>query len=107
MLTLPIRVPIGALALVPSAGGESGAFSVFVASAGADGSFSDVTQQRRPFEIKRSELAQAKAGHFTYEVPVVLGSPEARVSIGVFDEIGRDAGFLLVDVSGGIATVRR
>jgi len=106
-LSLPILVPIGALALVPSAGGESGAFSVFVASAGADGSFSDVTQQRRPFEIKRSELAQAKAGHFTYEVPVVLGSPEARVSIGVFDEIGRDAGFLLVDVSGGIATVRR
>jgi len=106
-LSLPILVPIGALALVPSAGGESGAFSVFVASAGADGSFSDVTQQRRPFEIKRSQLAQAKGGHFTYEVPVVLGSPEARVSIGVFDEIGRDAGFLLVDVSGGIATVRR
>jgi len=106
-LSLPILVPIGALALVPSAVGESGAFSVFVASAGADGTFSDVTQQRRPFEIKRSELAQAKAGHFTYEVPLVLGSPEARVSIGVFDEIGRDAGFLLVDVSGGIATVRR
>ncbi|MEO8585050.1 MAG: VWA domain-containing protein [Acidobacteriota bacterium] len=106
-LTLPIQVPIGALALVPSAGGFSGAFSVFVASAAADGSFSDVTQQRRPFEIARAEFAKAKAGHFTYDVPVVLGSPEARVSIGVFDEIGRDAGFLLVDVSGGIATVRR
>ncbi|MDL2717436.1 MAG: VWA domain-containing protein [Acidobacteriota bacterium] len=106
-LLLPIRVPIGGLALVPSAGGFSGAFSVFVASAAADGRFSDVTQQRRPFEIARAEFAKAKTGHFTYQVPVVLGSPEARVSIGVFDEIGRDAGFLLVDVSGGIATVRR
>jgi VWFA-related protein len=106
-LSLPILVPIGALALVPSAGGESGAFSVYVASAGADGSFSDVAQQRRPFDIPRGDLAKAKAGHFTYDVPVVLGSPEARVSIGVFDEIGRDAGFLLVDVSGGTATVRR
>jgi hypothetical protein len=25
----------------------------------------------------------------------------------VYDEIGREAGFLLIDVSGGIATVRR
>jgi hypothetical protein len=66
-----------------------------------------VTQQRRPFEIARADFAKAKTGHFTYDVPVVLGSPEARVSIGVFDEIGRDAGFLLVDVSGGTATVRR
>ena len=106
-VSLPIRVPIGGLALVPSAGGESGAFSVFVASAAADGSFSDVVQQRRPFEIPRAELAKAKGGHFAYDVPVVLGSPEGRVSVGVYDEIGRDAGFLLVDVSGGIVTVRR
>jgi VWFA-related protein len=106
-LLLPIRIPIGGLALVPSAGGESGAFSVFVASAAADGSFSDVTQQRRPFEIARADFAKAKTGHFTYDVPVVLRSREARVSVGVFDEIGRDAGFLLVDVSGGTATVRR
>lgn len=106
-LSLPIQVPIGALATLPSTGGEKGAFSVFVASAGADGSFSEVTQQRQPFEIPRADLAKSKTGHFTYEVPVVLGAPEARVSIGVFDEIGRDAGFLLVDVSGGVATVRR
>ncbi|MGA7993025.1 MAG: hypothetical protein WCC53_16475, partial [Thermoanaerobaculia bacterium] len=106
-LLLPIRIPIGALALVPSAGGESGAFSVFAASAAADGSFSDVTQQRRPFEIKSTELAKAKAGHLTYEVPLVLGSTQARVSVGVYDEIGKEAGFLLVDVSGGTATVRR
>ncbi len=106
-LLLPIRIPIGGLALVPSSAGERGAFSVFVAAAGADGSFSDVTQQRQPFEISRAELARGKAGHFTFEVPVVLGSPQARVSIGVFDEIGKDAGFLLVEVSDGIATVRR
>lgn len=106
-LLLPIRIPVGSLALVPSSTGERGAFSVFVAAAAADGSFSDVTQQRQPFEIPRAELSKTKPGHFTYEVPVVLGSPEARVSIGVLDEIGKDAGFLLVDVSAGIATVRR
>jgi hypothetical protein len=106
-LSLPIQVPIGALATLPSRNGQSGAFSVFVASAGADGSFSEVTQQRQPFEIPRADLAKAKSGHFTYEVPVVLGAPDARVSVGVFDEIGQDAGFLLVDVSGGTATVRR
>ena len=106
-LSLPIQVPIGSLATLPSTGGEKGAFLVFVASAGADGSFSDVAQQRQPFEIARADVAKSKSGHFTYEMPVLLGAPEARVSIGVFDEIGRDAGFLLVDVSGGVATVRR
>lgn len=106
-LWLPIRIPIAALHLVSSKAGQGGVFSVFVAAASTDGSFSDVTRQRRPFEIPSAGLAKAKAGHFTYEVPVVLGSPEARVSIGVFDEIGNDAGFLLVDVSGEIARVRR
>ncbi|MBK9062831.1 MAG: VWA domain-containing protein [Acidobacteria bacterium] len=105
--TLRVRVPIGGLAKTPSARGESGAFSVFVVSAAADGAFTEVVRQRRPFEIARADAEKAAAGHFTYEVPVVVGSGEARISVGVWDEVGKDAGFLLVEVRDGQAAVRR
>jgi VWFA-related protein len=106
--TLRVRVPIGGLVKTPSARGASGAFSVFVVSAAADGAFTEVVRQRRPFEIARADAEKAAAGHFTYEVPVVIGSGEARISVGVWDEVGKDAGFLLVEVRDGrAASLRR
>lgn len=105
--TLHLRVPIAGLVKTPTARGASGAFSVFVVSAGADGSFSEVVRQRRPFEIPKADADRASAGHFTYEVPVVVGAGEARISVGVWDEVGKDAGFLLVEVRDGQASVRR
>ena len=105
--TLRVRVPIGGLVKAPSARGESGAFSVFVVSAAADGAFTEVVRQRRPFEILQADAEKAAAGHFTYEVPVVIGSGEARISVGVWDEVGKDAGFLLVEVRDGQAAALR
>jgi VWFA-related protein len=105
--TLRVRVPIAGLVKNPSARGESGAFSVFVVSAAADGAFTEVVRQRRPFEIAGADAEKAAAGHFTYEVPVVIGSGEARISLGVWDEVGKDAGFLLVEVRDGQAAALR
>jgi VWFA-related protein len=96
---LEIRVPIDSLARLPGPKGETGAFSVFVASAGPDGAFSEVTQQTRPFEIPRAELARAKTGHFTYEFPLVTSTAVNRISIGVLDDVGKEAGFLQIDVA--------
>lgn len=104
---LKVRVPIAGLVRTPSARGESGAFSVLVASADANGSFTEVVRQRRPFEIPKGDAERAAAGHFTYEVPVVIGSGEARISVCVWDEVGKDAGFLLVELRDGRASVRR
>jgi VWFA-related protein len=105
--TLRLRVPIGGLVRTPSAPGETGAFSVFVVSAAADGAFTEVVRQRRPFEIPRADVEKAVAGHFTYEVPVVVGGGEARISVGVWDEVGKDASFLLVELRDGKALARR
>ena len=95
-VSLEVRIPIGSLALLPAARGVKGAFSVFVAAAGPGGEFSDVTRQSRSFEIASRDLAKAKAGHYTYELDVLVNSPNARVSVGVWDEVGRDAGFAVV-----------
>ncbi len=105
--TLRVRVPIGSLLKTPSPRGESGAFSVFVVSAAADGAFTEVVRQRRPFEIPKADAEKAAAGHFTYEVPVVVGGGEARISVGVWDEVGKDAGFLLVEIRDGQAAALR
>jgi VWFA-related protein len=106
-VSLTLSVPVARLVRAPSERGESGGFSVYVASAAADGSFSDVTRQRQPFDVPRADAARADAGHFTYELPVVVSSDEARISVGVWDEVGREAGFLVVDVAGGKVTLRR
>ena len=105
-VSLTLSVPVSGLVRTPSPKGESGAFSVYVASASSDGSFSDVVRQRQPYDV-RGDAALAEAGHFTYELPVVVASDEARISVGVWDEVGRAAGFLVVDVAGGKATLRR
>ena len=104
--TLRVRVPIAGLARKPTVVGESGAFSVFVASADAEGGFTDVVRQRRPYVIPREDVAKAEAGHFTYELPVVVNAGEARISVGVWDEVGKDAGFLIVEVRDGKASAR-
>jgi VWFA-related protein len=95
-VSLEVKVPIAPLALLPTAKGVKGAFSVFVAAAGPGGEFSDVTRQSRTFEILSRDLAKAKAGHYTYELDVIVNSPNARVSIGLWDEFGREAGFAVV-----------
>jgi len=95
-VSLEVEVPIAPLALLPTARGVKGAFSVFVAVAGPGGEFSDVTRQSRSFDIPSRDLAKAKAGHYTYELDVLVNSPNARISVGVWDEFGREAGFAVV-----------
>jgi hypothetical protein len=95
-VSLEVEVPIAPLALLPTARGVKGAFSVFVAAAGPGGEFSEVTRQSRSFEISSRDLAKAKAGHYTYELDVLVNGPNARVSVGVWDEFGREAGFAVV-----------
>ena len=66
-----------------------------------------MTRQRQPFDVPRGDAESAGGGHFTYELPVVVASDEARISVGVWDEVGREAGFLVVDVARGKVTLRR
>jgi VWFA-related protein len=96
---LEIHVPIGSLVRLQGPKGEKGAFSVFIASATPDGAFSEVTRQTQPFEIPRAQTTSAATGHFTYEFPLVTNWAANRISVGVLDEVGKEAGFLQIDVS--------
>ena len=58
-----------------------------------------MTQQKRPFDIPTAGLTKAKTGYFTYELSLLASSSVNRISIGVLDEVGKEAGFLQIDVS--------
>jgi len=92
-LDVQVRIPIRSLALVPAAGVSKGSFSVYVASAGPDGALSEVTRQLRPFEIRTADLERARGSYYTYELQLEVDGKGAIVSVGVLDEVGKEAGF--------------
>jgi VWFA-related protein len=100
LVTIPLRIPFENLAGVPSARGRTVSVTFFVAVSGADGSFSEVLTQKKSFEIPREDLDRARRGAFTYRLPVAIGLGDGRISVGVFDDVGRDAGFLLLEIEG-------
>ena len=87
-----VRVPIGALTLVPQDGKEAGAFSVFVMTGAERGEVSEVTRRTQPFEIPAADVARAAAAHFTYDLDVVVNDGADHVAIGLLDEISKNYG---------------
>lgn len=101
-IKVDVKVPISSLVLLPTQKGVSGAFSVFVASVGPKGDFSDVTRKSQPFEIPAAEVETATAGHYTYTLEIATSGPDARICVGIWDEKGNDAGFAVVRPSGPV-----
>ncbi len=99
-MKLEVKIPIASLVLLPTGKGAEGSFSVFVASIGPKGDFSEVTRRSQAFEIPGAELDTAKTGYYTYELEVTTSGPDARLCIGVWDEKGNEAGFAVVKPSG-------
>jgi VWFA-related protein len=99
-MKIEVKIPIASLVLLPNAKGVAGSFSVFVASVGPKGDFSEVTRRSQPFEIPGAELETAKTGYYTYEIEVTTSGPDARLCVGVWDEKGNEAGFAVVKPSG-------
>ncbi len=99
-MKLEVKIPIASLVLLPSAKGAAGSFSVFVASVGPKGDFSEVTRRSQPFDIPEADLETAKTGYYTYEVEITSSGPDARICVGVWDEKGNEAGFAVVKPSG-------
>ena len=95
-IPLEVRIPLGALVRVPGPAAAKGKFSVFVVAATPKGDFSEVVRRRQEFEVKRGEEAKADASHLTYTLEVESDAPAPRISLGVWDEIGGEAGFALV-----------
>jgi VWFA-related protein len=95
-IPIEVRIPVGSLVRRPGPKSTHGRFSVFVVVATPNGDFSGVTRRRQTFEVRRGEEETAGASHLTYAFEVESDVPEPRISLGVWDELGGEAGFALL-----------
>jgi hypothetical protein len=95
-IPIEVRIPVGSLARLPGPTSTHGKFSVFVVAATPSGDFSEVTRRRQTFEVRPGEVEKARNAHLTYTLEVESDAPAPRISLGVWDEVGGEAGFALV-----------
>ena len=95
---LQVRIPIGALTVVPENGTNVGVFSVFIVSGSGGEELSAMRRQIQRFEIPPHEMADAVSGHFTYNIDLVLNHSADRVAVGVLDELSKSYGVARVSV---------
>lgn len=96
---LRVRIPINGLTVLQRQDGKyAGSFSVYVASGARLEQVSDVTQKTQSFEIPASDLAKARAGHFTYDLELTVNPRAERVAVGVLDEVGKNYGVARVEL---------
>ena len=95
-IPIEVTIPTGSLVRLSGPTSTRGKFSVFVVVATPNGDFSGVTRRRQTFEVQRGEEEKAGASHLTYTLEVDSDVPEPRISLGVWDEVGGEAGFALV-----------
>jgi len=95
-IPVEVRIPVGSLVRFPGPSSAQGRFSVFVVAATPNGDFSEVTRRRQAFEVRPGEEEREGSSHLTYRLEVVSDDPAPRISLGVWDEVGGEAGFALV-----------
>lgn len=86
---LQVRIPIGALTVVPENGTNVGVFSVYVVSGSGGEDISALRRQTQRFEIAPTDMADAVSGHFTYAVDLVVNHKADRIAVGVIDEVSK------------------
>lgn len=99
--TLPVsvRIPISALTTVPQDGSKhAGAFTVYVATAKDIDELSKFTHRTQPFTLKESDLARASAGHFTYDLHVVVNRDAKFLVVAVQDEVSKTHGVTRIEL---------
>lgn len=95
---LKVRIPINALTLLPQGGKHSGAFTVYAITGGMLGEVSEVTRRTQTFDISERDLERALAGHFTYDLDVIVNDRTREIAIGVIDEVSKTYGLVTVPV---------
>jgi VWFA-related protein len=91
-----VRVPVRHLVLLPTATGMKGAVSVFTVTAGPGGEFSDVRRERHEIELSATSVGPASTTVLSYDMEIPMADPVSRISIGVWDETGGEAGFRVI-----------
>jgi hypothetical protein len=96
LTTVLVRIPARHLVVLPTATGTKGAVSIFTVSAGPGGEFSEISRERHEIELPAASVGPASTAVLSYDLEIPTTAPAARISIGVWDETGGEAGFRVI-----------
>jgi VWFA-related protein len=91
-----VRIPVRHLVLLPTTTGLKGAVSVFTVSAGPAGEFSEIRRERYEIELPAASVGPESTTVLSYDLEIRTTDPASRISIGVWDETGGEAGFRVI-----------
>ncbi len=94
--TAVLRVPVRHLVLRPEGGAHHGTVSVHWVVAEPSGDFAGVKKELHEVSLPPEAATPDAKTELSLEVRIESSGPEARISIGVRDEIGGEAGFGLI-----------
>lgn len=98
--TALLRVPVRHLVLRPEAGVNHGTVSVHWVVAEPTGEFAGAKKELHEVTLPPEAAAPDATTELSLELRIESSGPEARISIGVRDEIGGEAGFGLIRPGG-------
>jgi len=93
-IPLTVTIPVSALTTIDQPDGDfAGSFSIYVAWGGILGEISDTTHRVQSFVIQKADAEKAADSTFSYDFELLADERTDRISVGVLDDVGRDAGY--------------
>lgn len=90
LVSVDVRIPIGALTLLPYESIHRGRLRVAVAAKDGDGELSEIDQKLVPLDIPADDLETAKTQYFTYTAQLLMEDGNQTVAVGVQDDTSRE-----------------
>lgn len=98
-----LRVPISEVVMVPREGLREARLRVFLTVMDDDGGRAPIEELDFPIQIPEEDWERAREMDYGYEARVLMRSGAHRVAVGLLDEIGGEAAFLVRRVWVGAA----
>ena len=93
LVPIEVRIPIGALTLLPHEQVRQARLKVYVAAMDDSGGMSEVQESTVPFTIPEAEMATATKQVYVYTLSMVMRKGPQKIAIGVRDEVGATQSF--------------
>ena len=93
-----VRIPLGKLTLLPQGGSHVGRLSLQVGARDRQGRLAPVRAAAIPISIPDDRLTEARGKLYLYEVKMLMREGDHSVAVGLRDELGAVASFLVAQV---------
>jgi VWFA-related protein len=89
-----VQIPIGELVLLPRQDFHEARVRIWVQARDAEGGLSDPQMSPLQIQVKPDEVEQARAGYWSYGLPLLLRAGDKWITVGVRDDLGARRSFV-------------